>query len=113
MVTITLKGRFCESEKLVRDGFTRHQKQRLRCRDSQRVSREKPAAPGYREAEKERILNAYEARSSLRGLERTFGVARKTVSVWLKKKDQQAPRPDHYAGDARPRRRASHRVGVG
>ena len=86
MITITLKCRFCESEKLVRDGFTRNQKQRLRCRDCQRVSRENPATPGYSDAEKERILNAYEERSSLRGLERTFGVSRKTVSVWLKKK---------------------------
>ena len=86
MITITLKCRFCESEKLVRDGFTRNQKQRLRCRDCQRVSRENPATPGYSDAEKARILNAYEERSSLRGLERTFGVSRKTVSGWLKKK---------------------------
>lgn len=91
MITITLKCRFCASEKLVRDGFTRNQKQRLRCRDCQRVSRENPAAPGYSEAEKERILNAYEERSSLRGLERTFGVSRKTVSVWLKKKTNSSP----------------------
>lgn len=86
MITITLKCRFCGSEKLVRDGFTRNQKQRFRCRDCKRVSRENPVAPGYSEAEKERILKAYEERSSLRGLERTFGVARRTVSGWLKKK---------------------------
>ena len=86
MVRITLKCRFCQSEKLVRDGFTRNHKQRLKCRDCGRVSRENPALPGYSDAEKERILNAYEERSSLRGLERTFGVARQTVSGWLKKK---------------------------
>ncbi len=91
MITITLKCRFCESEKLVRDGFTRNQKQRLRCRDCQRVSRENPASPGYSEAAKEQLLNAYEERGSLRGLERTFGVSRKTVSVWLKKKPTSCP----------------------
>ena len=37
------------------------------------------------ESRKEEILSAYEERSSLRGLERTFGVARSTVSHWLKK----------------------------
>ena len=35
--------------------------------------------------EVEEILRAYHERSSLRGLERTFGVARQTVSKWLKK----------------------------
>lgn len=40
---------------------------------------------GYSEADKARILRAYEERWSLRGLERTFGVARQTVAKWLKK----------------------------
>ena len=43
------------------------------------------------EAEKEQILAAYEERSSLRGLERVFGVSRKTVSAWLKKKKMHSP----------------------
>jgi transposase-like protein len=37
-----------------------------------------------RNAEKE-ILRAYEERSSLRGLERTFGISRDTVITWIKK----------------------------
>ena len=45
-----------------------------------------PSPNGYSEAEREIILRAYEERSSLRGLERTFQVARQTVSSWLKKK---------------------------
>jgi hypothetical protein len=56
------------------------------------VSRENPVSPGYNDIEKERILNAYQERSSLRGLERTFGVSRKTVSGWLKKKTKHSPR---------------------
>jgi hypothetical protein len=39
----------------------------------------------YAEADKERILTAYTERSSLRGLERTFGLARQTVAHWLEK----------------------------
>jgi transposase-like protein len=31
-------------------------------------------------------LRAYQERSSLRGLSRTFGVSRNTVTSWLKKK---------------------------
>jgi transposase-like protein len=86
MVTIILKCRHCQSENLVRDGRTRNDKQRYWCKDCQRSSREQPEPNGYTEAEREQILRAYEERSSLRGLERTFGVSRYTVSNWLKKK---------------------------
>jgi transposase-like protein len=41
-------------------------------------------------------LRAYEERSSLRGINRTFGVARNTVSKWIKKSSQPA-RPEHDA----------------
>jgi len=86
MVTITLKCPHCGSEKLVRDGFTPNRKQRYWCHNCNRSSRDNPQPQGYSEAEKEQIPAAYEERSSLRGLERVFGVSRKTVSVWLKKK---------------------------
>ena len=39
-----------------------------------------------RELRREEILHAYQERSSLRGLTRTFGVSRTTVSTWIKKK---------------------------
>jgi transposase-like protein len=40
---------------------------------------------GYAEEEREQILRAYHERSNLRGLSRTFGVSRNTVTSWLKK----------------------------
>ena len=40
----------------------------------------------YPEARREDILHASQERSSLRGLTRTFGVSRTTVSSWSKKK---------------------------
>ena len=41
--------------------------------------------PGYTQERKEEILRAYQERSSLRGLRRTFGVSPTTVIGWLKK----------------------------
>ena len=86
MVTITLKCHHCGSEKIVRDGRTPKGKQRYWCRECDRSRCENPQPSGYPEQEKEIIPNAYEERSSMRALARVFGVARQTVSVWLKKK---------------------------
>ena len=90
MITITLQCRHCGSEQLVRDGRTANGKQRYWCRACDRSSRANPQNQGYTEEEQEQILAAYEERSSLRGLERVFGVSRKTVSTWLKKKGRRS-----------------------
>ncbi len=92
MVTIHLTCRHCGSEHIVRNGLTTNGKQRFLCRDCGRRSRENPQPNGYTEAAREAILRAYEERSSLRGLSRTFGVSRNTVSTWLKKRP---PRSRH------------------
>jgi transposase-like protein len=78
--------RHCGSDNLVRNGLTTNRKQRFLCRACGRRSRENPQPNGYTEDERETILRAYEERSSLRGLSRTFGVSRNTVSNWLQKK---------------------------
>jgi transposase-like protein len=49
------------------------------------------AAPGYSEERKEEILKAYFERPSMRGIERVFGVARQTVSTWLKQAAEKQP----------------------
>jgi transposase-like protein len=85
MVTIKLICRHCGSTDIVRNGLTNNGKQRYLCNDCGRRSRDNPQPNGYTEAERERILRAYHERSSLRGLSRTFGVARNTVTSWLKK----------------------------
>ena len=46
----------------------------------------------YSEERREEILRAYEERSSLRGLSRTFGVSRNTVTSWIKKSSPSCPR---------------------
>jgi transposase-like protein len=85
MVTITLLCSYCGSDKLVRNGHAPNGKQRYLCQVCKRYSRENPAPRGYSEERKEEILRAYEERSSLRGIERTFGVSRYSVVKWLKK----------------------------
>jgi len=39
----------------------------------------------YTQEEKDLILKAYQERSSMRGIERSHGVCRQTLSAWLKK----------------------------
>ena len=84
MITIELHCRHCHSPNLVRNGLAPNGKQKFLCKDCRRQSREQPSSNAYPEERREEILRAYEERSSLRGLTRTFGVARNTVSSWLK-----------------------------
>ena len=88
MVTIQLTCRNCGSDDILRNGMTSNGNQRFLCNDCGKRSRQNPQPNGYTEQEREEILRAYQERSSLRGLERTFGVSRNTVSGWLKKRRQ-------------------------
>ena len=83
---IALRCPYCQSEQLVKYGMTPNGKQRHRCRTCGRQHRENPGSNAYSDAEREIVLRAYQERSSLRGLSRTFGVLRNTVNAWLKKK---------------------------
>ena len=80
----------CGSDQLARNGLTQNGKQRDLCSEGGRRSRDTRQPNGYTEQERERILRAYHERSSLRGLSRTFGVSRQTVTSWLKKRDDSA-----------------------
>ena len=86
MVTSTLRCQHCQSKQLVRNGLAPDGRQRYLCRDCGQRSREQPRTNAYSEQEREQILRAYDERSSLRGLSRTFGVSRNTVTGWLKKR---------------------------
>jgi transposase-like protein len=91
MVKITLHCPYCQSDRLVKNGHTADGRQRYRCRTCNRQHRENPKPNGYTEGQRETILRAYQERSSLRGLSRTFGVARNTVSRWLQKSPSASP----------------------
>ena len=85
MVTVNLLCSYCESDDLVCNEHVPNGKQRYFRKECKRYSRENPTSRGYSEERKEEILRAYQERSSLRGIERTFGVSRYTVVEWLKK----------------------------
>jgi transposase-like protein len=86
MITTTLHCPHCQSEALVRNGRAPNGKQKYLCRACHRQSRDNPSPHAYTEERREEILRAYQERSSLRGLERTFGVSRSIVLAWIKKK---------------------------
>ena len=76
--------RDCGSETIVKNGVNRYGGQQYRCKacGSSKVLQPKQK---YSEARKEEVLRAYQERSSLRGVARTFNIARQTVTTWLKK----------------------------
>ena len=84
MVTKIINCRHCGSENIIKFGKTPNHKQRYRCHDCGKQSRENPTVK-YTEEQKEMILRVYQERSSLRGLQRAFGVSPNTVLSWLKK----------------------------
>ncbi len=79
MVKRTLRCVHCQSEALVRNGRAPNGKQKYLCRTCGRKSRQDPTPHAYPEERREEILRAFQERSSLRGLERTFSVSRSTV----------------------------------
>ncbi len=85
MVTITVHCPHCGSKEITRNGRSPNGKQKYRYKVCKRQSRENPTPHAYAEERREEILRAYEERSSLRGLERTFGVSRASVISWIKK----------------------------
>jgi transposase-like protein len=86
MVTLSVSCPQCQSPEVVRNGTTANGRQRYLCRTCGRRSTADPRPNGYTAEQRELILRAYQERSSLRGLTRTFGVPRHTVTSWLKKK---------------------------
>jgi transposase-like protein len=91
MVTKVIPCRHCTSTNIVKNGFAPNGKQKYLCHLCGRQSRENPSPNGYTNQRKEEILRAYQERSSLRGLRRTFGVSPTTVISWLKKSSPARP----------------------
>ena len=83
-MTITFECTSCGSEDIVKNGRTKTGKQKFLCHSCGAYGTLNPEQK-YSEERKEEILRAYHERQSLRGIERTFGVARQTVAAWLKK----------------------------
>jgi transposase-like protein len=104
---ITYACSHCQSENIVKNGHDPKGKQQYRCKNCGRGGVLNPTVP-YTAAEKERIINAYYERPSMRGIERVFGVTRPTLADWLKKSRGRSNHPR----DARPRATHGH-LGTG
>ena len=108
MIVIALRCPYCQSEQRVKYGMTPNGKPRYRCRTWGRQHREHPGSQADSAAARDPILRAYEERSRLRGLSRTFGVSRNTVTAWLKKSPESTA-----AGDDLDRRSTGRCLGTG
>jgi transposase-like protein len=85
-ITHTLTCPHCQSDNLFKFGFAPDGRQRYRCKTCGKQHRENRRSNAYSEEEKDIIIKATQERSSLRGIQRTFGVDRHTVSGWIKKR---------------------------
>lgn len=89
--TIVHKCSKCNSENIVKNGKDKKGKQKYHCKDCGCYGTLNPNY-GYSDEFKQKVLKSYKERSSMRGVERIFGVSRKTLSKWLKaahKKNQE------------------------
>jgi len=82
--------RHCESTNLRRNGRSKTGKQKYHCKACGAYDTLGPTV-AYTSERRAEILKAYHERSSLRGLERTFGVTRQTVANWLRQADRPLP----------------------
>ena len=91
MVMIRIACRHCGSENIIHNEMTSNSKQRFLCKDCGKNSCEYPQPNGYTDEKRGEILRAYQERSSLRGLSRTFGVSRNIMTSWLEKSPRRSP----------------------
>jgi len=87
--TIVYSCRNCGSQNIVKNGHNAYGKQQFWCKDCGKRGVLEPKH-SYTAEQKEQILSAYtNERSSMRGIQRTFGVSRNTLTSWLKKRRTQ------------------------
>jgi len=76
---------------------------RYHCRACNRTFCQNPGTTAHPPQFREMVLRAYQERSSMRGISRTFGISRNTLYAWLgeKKRGRGAPLRDPAAGQKR------------
>jgi len=79
MVSSTVDCPHCQSDVFVRNGRAPNGTQKYFCRVYQRPSRENPSSHASSTECREETLRAYEERSGLRRLGRTFGISHHSV----------------------------------
>ena len=87
----------CDNTDIIKNGHAPNGKQLYRCRACGRQSREHPTPNVTALQQRAEILCAYQERSSLRGVARTFKVSRNTVTAWIKNRSRPASSGDDPA----------------
>lgn len=90
MVTLIVSCPDCQSQRVIRFGKTTGGHARYRCKDCGVTFSDAPER-GHSQEFKERVLAAYQERASMRGIARTFGIGRTTLTRWLKEKGGDCP----------------------
>ena len=90
---IVYRCRTCGSQNIVKNGHNASGSPQYWCKDCGHRGVLEPKR-GYTEEQKEQILSAYSERSSMRGVQRTFGVSRLTLTSWLKKDENNQRREE-------------------
>ena len=88
--TIVYKCRACGSQNIVKNGHNAYGNQQFWCKACGKRDVLEPKH-SYSVEQKKQILSGYtNERSSMRGIKRTFGVSRNTLTSWLKKRPAQS-----------------------
>ncbi len=99
MIAIVKTCPTCGSKELVSNGHqVKNGKQKYHCKSCGKYGT-LGAAPRYSAEQKAQILKAYLERPSMRGIARTFGVARQTLADWLKEEGDKHPDLESTLGD--------------
>jgi len=80
----------CGSKDLTKNGMNACGNQQYHCKTCSAYGVLEPHKR-YTQEEKDLILKAYQERSSMRGIERSHGICRQTLSAWLKKAGRLPP----------------------
>lgn len=75
----------CNSTNIVKNGHNKSGNAQFKCNDCGRCSVITPKVR-YTEEQKQKIINTYYERGSLRAMYRLFGVAPATLTGWIEKK---------------------------
>ena len=94
------KCRKCGSERITKNGKNKSGNQQYYCRDCRVFGVLEPKVK-YTEEKKEEIIRAYQERSSMRGIQRIYGVSRGALSKWLKKSPKFARPQRSYNASSR------------
>ena len=79
----------CGSERLRKNGHAENGSQRAKCLECERTFVLEPKGPRHTKKFKEQVVRAYQERTSIRGITRTFGVFYKTIIAWAGEKNRE------------------------